>query len=113
MIVAPSGGSVALLSAEKVEFIVVTRRRGVPTLAGQLLALQLAIIVVVLVAVAGVSLAQAGATFDRVEGRRVAGLAEQLAVSPLVRGQPGPPRDPDRPGHPRPEPGRPRPGSPR
>ncbi len=63
----------------------VTRRRRRPTLAGQLFALQLAIIVVVLIAVAGVSLAQAGATFERVEGRRVAGLAEQIAVSPLVR----------------------------
>ena len=60
-------------------------RRGRPTLSGQLFALQLAIIVVVLVAVAGVSLAQAAATFERVEGRRVAGLAEQVAVSPLVR----------------------------
>ena len=77
--------TVALLSAEKVEFIVVTRRRRRPTLAGQLFALQLAIIVVVLVAVAGVSLAQTAATFERVEGRRVAGLAEQIAVSPLVR----------------------------
>ncbi|HZB67141.1 MAG TPA: ATP-binding protein [Ornithinibacter sp.] len=56
-----------------------------PTLAGQLFALQLAIIVVVLVAVAGVSLAQSEATFERVEGRRVAGLAEQVAGSPLVR----------------------------
>ena len=63
----------------------VTRRRRRPTLAGQLFALQLAIIVVVLVAVAGVSLAQSGATFERVEGRRVAGLGEQIAVSPLVR----------------------------
>ena len=77
--------TVALLSAEKVEFIVVRLRRRRPTLAGQLFALQLAIIVVVLVAVAGVSLAQAGATFERVEGRRVDALAEQIAVSPLVR----------------------------
>jgi two-component system, CitB family, sensor kinase len=77
--------TVALLSAEKVEYIVVTRRRRRPTLAGQLFALQLAIIVVVLIAVAGVSLAQTAATFERVEGRRVAGLAEQIAVSPLVR----------------------------
>ncbi|MFL6080098.1 MAG: ATP-binding protein [Ornithinibacter sp.] len=61
------------------------RRRRRPTLAGQLFALQLGIIVVVLVAVAGVSLAQSSATFERVEGRRVAGLAEQVAVSPLVR----------------------------
>ena len=77
--------TVALLSAEKVEFIVVTRRRRRWTLAGQLFALQLAIIAVVLVAVAAVSLAQSEATFERVEGRRVAALAEQIAVSPLVR----------------------------
>jgi len=59
------------------------RRRS--TLAGQLFALQLAIIAVVLVAVAAVSLAQSEATFERIEGRRVAGLAEQVAGSPLVR----------------------------
>ena len=46
--------TVALLSAEKVEFIVVTLRRRRPTLAGQLFALQLAIIAVVLMAVAAV-----------------------------------------------------------
>ena len=56
-----------------------------PTLAGQLFALQLAIIGLVLVAVAGVSLAESQASFERVEGRRVAGLAEQVAVNPLVR----------------------------
>ncbi|RGC70751.1 Sensor protein CitS [Micromonospora sp. MW-13] len=62
--------------------VVVTPRR---TLAGQLLVLQLAIIVVVLVAVAAVSLAQSAATFNRVEGRRVAALGEQLAGNPLLR----------------------------
>ena len=61
------------------------RRRRRWTLAGQLFALQLAIIAVVLVAVAAVSLAQSAATFERVEGRRVAGLAEQVAGNPLVR----------------------------
>ncbi|MDH6522911.1 two-component system CitB family sensor kinase [Streptomyces sp. SAI-135] len=55
------------------------------TLAGQMLVLQLAIVVVVLLAVAGVSLAQSEATFNRVEGRRVSALAEQLAAHPLVR----------------------------
>ncbi|MCW6010570.1 sensor histidine kinase [Micromonospora sp. CPCC 205371] len=65
--------------------MVVPSRR--PTLAGQLLASQLAIIVVVLVAVAALSLAQSAATFNRVEGRRVAALAEQLADNPLVRAQ--------------------------
>jgi two-component system CitB family sensor kinase len=65
--------------------VVVPSRR--PTLAGQLLAFQLAIIVVVLVAVAALSLAQSAATFNRVEGRRVAALAEQLADNPLVRAQ--------------------------
>ena len=61
---------------------VMPRRR---TLAGQLLALQLATIVVVLAAVAAVSLAQSAATFNRVEGRRVAALGEQLAGNPLLR----------------------------
>jgi two-component system CitB family sensor kinase len=57
------------------------RRR---TLAGQLLFLQLGIITVVLVSVGAVSLAQSQATFNRVEGRRVSALAEQLAANPLV-----------------------------
>ncbi|MEU9518842.1 ATP-binding protein [Streptomyces sp. NPDC048224] len=57
------------------------------TLAGEMLVLQLAIVVVVLLAVAAVSLAQSRATFNRVEGRRVTALAEQLAATPLVRSQ--------------------------
>jgi two-component system, CitB family, sensor kinase len=60
-----------------------TRRR--VTLAGQLLVLQLVIVVVVLLAVAAVSLAQSAATFNRVEGRRVTALAEQLAGNPTLR----------------------------
>ncbi|TDB72219.1 ATP-binding protein [Micromonospora sp. KC721] len=64
--------------------VTVTPRR---TLAGQLLVLQLAIVVVVLVAVAAVSLAQSAATFNRVEGRRVAALGEQLAGHPVLRDQ--------------------------
>ncbi len=55
------------------------------TLAGQLLFLQLGIILLVLVSVGGVSLAQSEATFARVEGRRVASLAELAAANPLVR----------------------------
>ncbi|WP_328441872.1 ATP-binding protein [Streptomyces sp. NBC_00444] len=65
--------------------MVTTFRR--QTLAGEMLVLQLAIVVVVLVAVAAVSLAQSEATFNRVEGRRVAALAEQLAATPLVRSE--------------------------
>ncbi|WP_320777476.1 ATP-binding protein [Streptomyces sp. CRN 30] len=57
------------------------------TLAGEMLVLQLAIVVVVLLAVAAVSFAQSQATFHRVEGRRVGALAEQLAAGPLVRSQ--------------------------
>ncbi|MFB7113822.1 ATP-binding protein [Streptomyces sp. NPDC056190] len=57
------------------------------TLAGEMLVLQLGIVLVVLVAVAAVSLAQSAATFHRVEGRRVSALAEQLAANPLVRSQ--------------------------
>ena len=85
MIVVARRAPVALVSAEKVVFIVVTLRRRRTTLAGQLFALQLAIIVVVLVAVAAVSLSQSAATFERVEGRRVSAIAEQVASSPLVR----------------------------
>jgi two-component system CitB family sensor kinase len=58
---------------------------GKPTLAGQLQVLQLAIVVVVLVAVAAVSLAQSAATFNRVEGRRVTALAEQLSGNQTLR----------------------------
>ncbi|MFI0084678.1 sensor histidine kinase [Streptomyces bobili] len=65
--------------------MVVTSRRH--TLAGELLVLQLAIVVLVLVAVAAVSLAQSKATFDRVEGRRVTALAEEMAGNPLLRTQ--------------------------
>lgn len=64
--------------------VVASRRH---TLAGELLVLQLAIVVVVLVAVAAVSLAQSEATFDRVEGRRVTALAEEMAGNPLLRSQ--------------------------
>ncbi|MFC7485893.1 ATP-binding protein [Knoellia sp. CPCC 206453] len=55
------------------------------TLAGQLLVLQVAVILVVLVLVGALSLAQSEATFTRVEGRRVSALAEQLGSNPLVR----------------------------
>ncbi|GAQ57009.1 sensor histidine kinase [Streptomyces acidiscabies] len=55
------------------------------TLAGEMLVLQTAIVVVVLVAVAAISLTQSEATFHRVEGRRVGALAEQLGANPLVR----------------------------
>ncbi|WP_328772677.1 sensor histidine kinase [Streptomyces sp. NBC_00286] len=65
--------------------MVVTSRRH--TLAGELLVLQLVGVVVVLVAVAAVSLSQSKATFDRVEGRRVTALAEELAGNPLMRSQ--------------------------
>lgn len=74
------------MSAVQIEFVVVaTFRRH--SLAGEMLVLQLAIVVVVLLAVAAVSLAQSQATFNRVEGRRVSALAEQLAANPLVRSQ--------------------------
>ncbi|MGV9455857.1 ATP-binding protein [Streptomyces sp. NPDC003635] len=57
------------------------------TLAGEMLLLQLAVVVMVLLAVAAVSLAQSEATFNRVEGRRVTALAELLAATPLVRSE--------------------------
>jgi two-component system CitB family sensor kinase len=74
-----------LLSAVKVEFIVVTRARSRATLAGQLLVLQVAVVLAVLVVVGLLSYAQSEATFARVEGRRVSAVAEQLGSNPLVR----------------------------
>lgn len=67
--------------------VITARQRRSQTLAGELLVWQLAIVVIVLAAVAAVSLAQSKATFDRVEGRRVTALAEELAGNPLVRTQ--------------------------
>lgn len=84
MIVRPGETCAQVVSAGEIEFIVVAAFRR-QTLAGEMLVLQLAIVVVVLMAVAAVSLAQSEATFNRVEGRRVGALAEQLAAQPLVR----------------------------
>ncbi|WP_370268631.1 ATP-binding protein [Streptomyces sp. V4I8] len=67
--------------------VITARQKRSQTLAGELLVWQLAIVVIVLAAVAAVSLAQSKATFDRVEGRRVTALAEELAGNPLVRTQ--------------------------
>lgn len=83
MMVARRNAGVIVTPAAKVVFIVVVTSRR--SLAGQLLASQLAIMILVLIAVAALSLAQSSATFNRVEGRRVVALAEQLAASPLVR----------------------------
>ncbi|MFE5815310.1 ATP-binding protein [Streptomyces sp. NPDC056479] len=67
--------------------VITPRQQRRQTLAGELLVWQLAIVVIVLAAVAAVSLAQSQATFDRVEGRRVTALAEEMAGNPLVRTQ--------------------------
>lgn len=72
------------MSVTIIEFIVFRKR---PTLAGQLLASQLTVILLVLAAVAGVSLAQSQAVFAIEQGRRVTQLAESLAASDLVRGR--------------------------
>ena len=68
MIVEARRVTVALLSAEKVEFIVVTRRRRRPDAGGAALRPPARDHRRRPVAVAGVSLAQAAATFERVEG---------------------------------------------
>jgi sensor histidine kinase regulating citrate/malate metabolism len=60
-------------------------RRQQLSLAAQLLALQLLIILAVLVAVAGVSLAQSGQEFRDVEGRRARDIAEYVAATTIVR----------------------------
>jgi two-component system, CitB family, sensor kinase len=56
------------------------------SLAGQLLALQLVIISVVLVGVAGVSVALSNARFQETEGRRALAVAEVVASTATVRG---------------------------
>lgn len=55
------------------------------SLAGQYLVLQLLIVLAVLVAVAAISLAESGATFERTEGRRALSAAEALGSNPTVR----------------------------
>jgi sensor histidine kinase regulating citrate/malate metabolism len=59
-----------------------------PTLATQLVVVQLILIAAVLLAVSAVSVEQTRATFERVEGRRVLALAESLAANPTVRLKP-------------------------
>ena len=56
-----------------------------PTLASQLVVVQLILIVAVLVAVSAVSVEQTRASFQRDEGRRILALAEHLAANPVVR----------------------------
>ena len=58
------------------------------SLATQLVAVQLVLIVAVLLAVSAVSVEQTRATFERVEGRRVLAFAESLAANPTVRLKP-------------------------
>ncbi|WP_309080226.1 sensor histidine kinase [Zhihengliuella sp.] len=57
------------------------------SLAGQLLALQLVIVVVMLAGVLAISMAQSAKSFERTEGRRALSAAETLAAMPLVRAQ--------------------------
>ncbi|OZF06625.1 ATPase [Rhodococcus sp. 15-1154-1] len=65
-----------------------TRRRpGARSLAQQVLLLQLVVVAVVLVAVAGVSVHQSGAEFRDSQGGRMVAVAENLASTPVVREQ--------------------------
>jgi two-component system, CitB family, sensor kinase len=64
------------------------RRFLLPTLASQLVAVQLILIAAVLVAVSAVSVEQTRASFQRDEGRRALALAENLAANPVVRRAP-------------------------
>ena len=66
------------------------------SVAGQLLALQIGIIAVVLVGVAGVTLAQEQIDFRRTEGARVLSAAESLAARTLLRQALSAPSRPDR-----------------
>lgn len=66
------------------------------SVAGQLLALQIGIIAVVLVGVGGVTLAQEQIDFRRTEGARVLSAAESLAARTLLRQALSAPSRPDR-----------------
>lgn len=55
------------------------------TLAGQFLAFQLVVLALVLVTVAVVSVRQSTAEFTRERGQRIAGAAEDVAATPVVR----------------------------
>ncbi|MGH3738059.1 MAG: hypothetical protein ACRDT6_20970 [Micromonosporaceae bacterium] len=55
------------------------------SLAGQFLALQLAIVAAVVVVVAGVSIAQQNAAFQRTEGARLRSVAETVAATRTVQ----------------------------
>ena len=55
------------------------------SLAGQLLLLQLAIVLLVVGAVAAVSIAEADASFRRVEGERLRSVGENAAINRTVR----------------------------
>lgn len=55
------------------------------SLAGQFFGFQLAIVLIVLLAVASVSLAQSAETFRRESGRRALAVAETVAATPMVR----------------------------
>lgn len=76
---------VALAPSPRVPGLLQTQRVSRLSLSGQLLLLQMCIVVFVVAAVAGMSLVQTGATFTRDEGRRMLGSAESLATEGLVR----------------------------
>lgn len=65
--------------------VVVVMRRGRPTLAGQVLALQLVVISVVLVIVGAISLRQSTVTFGEERGSAMRSVAEYLANVDVVR----------------------------
>ncbi|MGU3433539.1 ATP-binding protein [Actinomycetes bacterium M1A6_2h] len=67
------------------------RRRG-PSLAGQFLLLQLAVVAVVLSAVAAVSIHQSTEEFRDLRGARMLSVAESLASTPIVRERLGAPQ---------------------
>jgi len=64
------------------------------TLAGQLLLLQLLIVVAVLVVVGAIGVVQANQAFKRVEGREAQAAAQTLAAQPLIRANLADPAEP-------------------
>ncbi|RKW70763.1 sensor histidine kinase [Galactobacter caseinivorans] len=64
-----------------------TARRRRPSLAGQLLALQILVLLGVLVGVLWLALGQSFRSFEEQEGRRALATAETLAATPLIRAE--------------------------
>ena len=85
MVDTPCGGVTIGEAKEVVELVVTLGAGGRPTLAGQFLALQLAVLLLALAVTSVVSVRQSDADFRDTRGARLRAAAEDLASTPAVR----------------------------